>query len=58
MEVNTIFPAGTLESGLFILSPTDDFFHHPFLDASATVKKCESPEDLGAPTATVGLGLG
>ncbi|KAM9055791.1 serine/threonine-protein kinase ULK1 isoform 1-T1 [Megaptera novaeangliae] len=27
----------------------DEFFHHPFLDASAAVKKCESPEGLGTP---------
>ena len=29
--------------------PADEFFHHPFLDASAAVKKCESPEGLGTP---------
>ena len=37
------------------LLPADEFFHHPFLDASATVKKCESPEGLGAPKAVGGL---
>lgn len=27
----------------------DEFFHHPFLDASAAVKKCESPEGPRTP---------
>lgn len=60
-EESSILPLGAPGDRALLgpRSPTlpfaDEFFHHPFLEASATVKKCESPECLGAPRPRRGL---
>jgi hypothetical protein len=38
--------SGSGHQGNSFLLSTDEFFHHPFLDASTPIKKCESLADL------------